>query len=133
MPVKSVQMLLQFSVMLISAMFLTYLSGLRGLTGTDTVTYLDFYQSVLTNGIGGRNGCQSFEPVFCVLSFIAVNAFHSPLVTQYFWVFLYFIITFKAFSIFYGLMGPKNNHTFVSTLFFIFICINYVDPQIIFF
>ncbi len=108
-------------------------AGLRGLDDADTTVYLNFYQNLIDQGFIGIQSCQSFEPIFCGLSLAAGYALDSNLLVQYFWVFLYFATTLKAFSILYGLVWPDYKFRFVAVLYFAFISINYVDPQIVFF
>ena len=48
-----IKMLLQCYVMLTLVMFLIYWSGLRRLMGSDKTVYLNFYESLLANRIGG--------------------------------------------------------------------------------
>ena len=114
-------------------MALSLWAGLRGLDDTDTVFYLLFYQSLIDEGIIGIQSCQSFEPIFCSLSFVAGYVVNSNVLVQYFWVFLYFTTTLKAFSLLYGFASPNYKFRFAAVLYFAFISINYVDPQIVFF
>lgn len=112
---------------------LTSWAGLRGLDGVDTKVYLLFYQNLIDEGIVGIQSCQSFEPIFCGLSLAAGYASDSNVFVQYFWVFLYFATTLRAFSILYEVVSPEYKFRFVAILYFAFIAINYVDPQIVFF
>lgn len=124
---------LYLSATLLLVFALSFWSGLRGLDGEDTKVYFLLYQNLIDEGITGIQSCQSFEPIFCGISLAVGYAFDSNVLVQYFWVFLYFTITLRAFSILYGLAFPENKFRFVAVLYFAFIAINYVDPQIVFF
>ena len=124
---------LYLSATLLLVFALSFWAGLRGLDDADTEVYLLFYQKLIDEGIIGIQSCQSFEPLFCGLSLVASYALGSSILTQYFWVFLYFSVTLRAFSLLYGLAFPDNKFRFVAVLYFAFIAINYVDPQIVFF
>ncbi|CAN1499023.1 EpsG family [Burkholderiaceae bacterium] len=122
-----------FSIGLLIIFILSFWAGLRGFDGVDTEVYLLFYQKLIDNGIVGIQSCQSFEPVYCGLSFTAGYISNNIFFVHYFWVFIYFSTTFRAFSILYNLVSPKYKFRFVAVLFFTFIAINFIDPQIVFF
>lgn len=117
---------------LLSIVF-SYWASLRGYDDADTEVYLLFYQRLIEDGIVGIQSCQSFEPLFCGTSFIVGNIFGSNVLVQYFWVFIYFLTSFKAFTIFYNIIHFDYKFKFDAALYFAFISINYVDPQIVFF
>jgi hypothetical protein len=113
--------------------FLSFWSGLRGFDGFDTQVYLLFYQVLIDEEFVGIQSCQSFEPIFCFASLAVGYALRCNILVHYFWVFLYFLLTLKAFTLLYGVVSPGYKFNSTAIIFFIFVTINYVDPKSIFF
>jgi hypothetical protein len=113
--------------------FLSFWGGLRGFDGFDTQVYLHFYQNLIDEGLVGIQGCQSFEPIFCGVSLGLGHVSSSNIFVHYFWVFLYFLVTLKAFTILYCAVFPGYKINYAAIIFFIFVAINYVDPNAVFY
>jgi EpsG family len=122
-----------WAIAIILVLLLTFWASLRGFDDVDTEVYLYFYQNLISEGISGIQSCQSFEPIFCSLSFAVGQISQSEHIVQYFWAFVYFSVTLKAFSVLYSLINPNYKYNFAAIVFFVFISVNYVDPQIVFF
>ena len=111
---------------------LVFWSSKRGNLGADTQVYLLFYEQSILNGLVSINSCQSFEPLFCVISFFVGRIFNSSLIVHLFWVFLYYLLSTLSFLKIYNLIGVKNYYS--NFLFYlIFALINFTDPHIIYF
>jgi hypothetical protein len=89
-----------------ATVFLTFFSGLRGLTGTDTITYLFFYQADLYP--------DSMEKIYLGMSrFFARNG--AP-----FYVFQLVVSFLTIFPIFVQYWKKSKNLYFIFFLFFLF-------------
>jgi hypothetical protein len=113
-------------------LLLGYWASLREVT-VDTEVYYLFYESIINYGWVGPQSCQSFEPLFCATSYFVSSLTDSPMLTHFFWVILFYGVTLKSFLIFWRICLPNSPYSFISLICFIFVSINYIDPQIIYF
>jgi len=99
----------------------------------DLEVYFFFYRSLIEEGITSVVSCQSFEPLFCVGSFVFSEFTGSELATHFIWTCLFYLVTLRAFLLFWPLFVPDNRYSVISFIAFVFISINYVDPQAVYF
>jgi hypothetical protein len=100
---------------------------------SDTANYYSFYRHLLTSGITSIFSCQSFEPLFCGGSYALVSLTGSEAAVHFIWVFLYYAVTLRAFLLLWPLFIPQYTYTVLSLLTFMFVALNYVDAQAVYF
>src|SRR5258707_1128737 len=99
----------------------------------DTEAYYRFYRSLIDNGITGILSCQSFEPLFCAGSYAFSALTRSESGVHFIWTFLFYIISLRAFLEFWPIFVSENKYSVISLVTFLFVAINYVDPQAVYF
>jgi hypothetical protein len=119
-----------FIIAFICSIVFSFWAGLRDHDFGDTAVYLLFYEDLINTEFNGLESCQSFEPLFCTASYLLSHIFQYSLAVHYAWAFLFFIITYFSLSI---LIDNSFKYVWTKTIIYIFISINYVDPQIVFF
>lgn len=95
---------------------------------SDSKVYYNFYENLIQNGLHSIQGCQSFEPVYCVGSYAIAYIAGKDWLTHYAWIFVYYSVTLFAFIKFWDGVNSKVRYSFLSFLMFVFITINYVEP-----
>ena len=100
---------------------------------SDTEVYYFFYRSLIDNGITSIFSCQAFEPLFCGGSYVFASLTGSQAAVHFLWAFVFYITMLRAFLALWPVLIPESRYTLISFATFLFVSLNYVDPEAIYF
>src|SRR5262245_18848004 len=99
----------------------------------DTEIYYRFYRTLMADGLTSIFSCQSFEPLFCGGSYVFSSLTGSEVAVHFIWTSLYYVIMLRAFLEFWPRLVSPNRYSVISLATFLFVALNYVDPQAVYF
>jgi len=100
----------------------------------DTEVYYSFYTNLIEQGITNVYSCWGFEPFYCAGSYAFATLTQSEAAVHFTWAFLFYAITLRGvLMVWPAFVSEQNVYSVISLVTFLFVSLNYVDPQAVYF